>query len=108
VDVLVANAPYVPTEALGLLPPEARVHEPRVALDGGTDGLDVLRRVIAAAAAWLAPGAHLLVETSSQQAPQVVAAVADGGLIPQVASSAGQEATVIIGRRPTLHSGRSD
>jgi release factor glutamine methyltransferase len=108
VDVLVANAPYVPTEALGLLPPEARVHEPRVALDGGADGLDVLRRVAAAAAAWLAPGAHLLVEASSQQAPQVVAAVADGGLTPQVASSAGQDATVIIGRRPTIHSGRSD
>ena len=45
VDVLVANVPYVPTEEIGLLPPEARLHEPRVALDGGADGLDVLRRV---------------------------------------------------------------
>ncbi len=49
VDVLIANAPYVPTEAIGFLPPEARLHEPRVALDGGADGLDVLRRVIAEA-----------------------------------------------------------
>jgi len=38
VDLLVANVPYVPTEAIGMLPPEARLHEPRVALDGGADG----------------------------------------------------------------------
>ena len=45
IDILAANVPYVPTGAVGLLPPEARIHEPRVALDGGADGLDVLRRV---------------------------------------------------------------
>jgi release factor glutamine methyltransferase len=55
VDVLVANAPYVPTGEIGLQPAEARLHEPRVALDGGADGLDVLRRVIAGAPPWLAP-----------------------------------------------------
>jgi len=87
VDVLVANAPYVPTEAIGLLPSEARVHEPRVALDGGADGLDVQRRVAAAAPPWLAPGGHLLVETSEPQAPQTVEAVARYGLIPRVARS---------------------
>ncbi len=69
VDVLVANAPYVPTEAVGLLPPEARTYEPRVALDGGADGLEVVRRVAAGAASWLTPGGHLLVETSADQAP---------------------------------------
>jgi release factor glutamine methyltransferase len=99
VDVLVANAPYVPTEAVALLPPEARVHEPRVALDGGADGLDVLRRVIAAAPLWLALGGCLLVETSEQQAPQALETVARSGLIPQVASSDELSATVVIGRR---------
>jgi len=49
VDILVANAPYVPTEEIRLLPPEARIHEPWVALDGGADGLDVQRRVAATA-----------------------------------------------------------
>ena len=49
VDVLVANAPYVPTDAIATMPPEARDHEPRVALDGGGDGLDVQRRIIAEA-----------------------------------------------------------
>lgn len=106
VDVLVANAPYVPTEAIGLLPPEARLHEPRVALDGGADGLDVQRRVIAAAPQWLAPGGHLLVETSERQAPQTVDTVTRNGLIPRVARSDEQDATVVIGSRPAVQSGR--
>ena len=104
VDVLVANAPYVPTDAVGLLPPEARIHEPRVALDGGADGLDVLRRVTAAAPPWLAPGGHLLVETSERQAPQAVETVAHNGLIPRVARSDKLNATVVIGTRPALRS----
>jgi release factor glutamine methyltransferase len=105
VDVLVANAPYVPTEAIGLLPAEARMYEPRAALDGGADGLDVLRRVVAAAPAWLAPGGHLLVETSEQQAPRLLAVVGRHRLIPQLVSSDELNATVVIGTRPTPPSG---
>jgi release factor glutamine methyltransferase len=97
VDVLVANVPYVPTEAIAEMPPEARDHEPRVALDGGADGLDVLRRVAAAALDWLAPGGHLLIETSEGQAPRAMAAFARGGLTPRVASSEELYATVIVG-----------
>ena len=44
--MLVVNAPYVPTDAIATMPPEARDHEHRIALDGGADGLDVQRRVI--------------------------------------------------------------
>lgn len=102
VDVLVANAPYVPTGAIGLLPSEARIHEARVALDGGADGLDVQRRVAAAAPLWLAPGGHLLVETSERQAPQTVEIFACNGLTPQVVSSDKMDATVVIGTRPFL------
>ncbi|APU21217.1 putative protein N(5)-glutamine methyltransferase [Actinoalloteichus sp. GBA129-24] len=98
VDVLVANVPYVPTEEFDLLPPEARLHEPRTALDGGADGLDVLRRVAAAAPHWLAPRGALLVETSQRQAPSAVAAFADHGLIPEVTTSDDLHATVVIGR----------
>src|SRR5207249_4263400 len=54
VDLVVANVPYVPTEAIAGMPTEARDHEPRSALDGGADGLDVLREVAAAAPEWLA------------------------------------------------------
>jgi release factor glutamine methyltransferase len=100
VDVLVANAPYVPAEAVGLLPPEARVHEPRVALDGGVDGLDVLRRVVTGAPPWLAPGGHLLVETSERQARHLVETVARNGLIPRVVTSDELSATVVVGNAP--------
>ena len=81
------------------------MYEPRVALDGGADGLDVLRRVAAAAPPWLAPGGHLLVETSERQAPHAVEAVARTGLIPRVASSAELNATVVIAARPAVQSG---
>ncbi|MDQ4119711.1 MAG: putative protein N(5)-glutamine methyltransferase, partial [Actinomycetota bacterium] len=69
VDVLVANVPYVPTGAIETMPPEARDHEPRRALDGGRDGLDVARRFVAAAPLWLGPGGAMLVETGEKQAP---------------------------------------
>jgi release factor glutamine methyltransferase len=97
VDVLVANAPYVPTDAIALLPAEARVHEPRVALDGGPEGLDVQHRVIDGAPPWLAPRGHLLIETSEQQAPRIVDAVARIGLHPRVERSDALNATVVIG-----------
>ncbi|WP_037178275.1 putative protein N(5)-glutamine methyltransferase [Rhodococcus sp. UNC363MFTsu5.1] len=101
VDVLVANAPYVPTGAIGMLPPEARDHEPMVALDGGTDGVDIQRRVAAEATRWLAPGGHLLIETSDRQAPLTLDAFVRGGLTPRVARSDETGATVVIGtRRP--------
>lgn len=96
VDILVANAPYVPTEAVGLLPPEARLHEPRRALDGGPDGLDVLRRVTATASRWLAPGGHLLVEASARQVPELAETVARSGLTPEVLRCDDWDATVVV------------
>jgi release factor glutamine methyltransferase len=69
VDVLVANVPYVPTGEVALMPPEARDHEPRRALDGGGDGLDVLRRLAAETGDWLAPGGALLSEVSGRPRP---------------------------------------
>ncbi|UQA93862.1 putative protein N(5)-glutamine methyltransferase [Streptomyces halobius] len=100
IDILVANVPYVPTEEVGLLPAEAREYEPLVALDGGADGLDVMRRVSAAAPAWLAPGGHLLVETSERQAPQAVETFARNGLLPRVTNDDERYATVVTGTRP--------
>jgi release factor glutamine methyltransferase len=76
-----------------------------VALDGGVDGLDVLRRVIAGAPGWLAPGGHLLVEASEGQAPRLVEIVGRTGLTARVASSDELDATLVIAGRPTLHSG---
>ena len=99
VDVLVANAPYVPTAEIALMPPEAREHEPRVALDGGTDGLDVLRRVVAGASGWLAPRGRLLVETGELQAPVLAAAVREAGLVPVVVHDEDLGATAVSVRR---------
>jgi release factor glutamine methyltransferase len=100
VGLLIANVPYVPSDAVALLPAEARVHEARVALDGGADGLDVLRRVTALAPRWLAPGGHLLFETSERQVPQAVATVVRDGLVPRVATCDDLEATVVIATSP--------
>ncbi|HLL67302.1 MAG TPA: putative protein N(5)-glutamine methyltransferase [Micromonosporaceae bacterium] len=97
VDVLVANVPYVPTAAVPLMPPEARLHEPLVALDGGRDGLDLLRRVAAGAHDWLIPGGQLLVETSREQAGAASEAFARVGLAPLVVSDEDLHATVVVG-----------
>jgi release factor glutamine methyltransferase len=99
IDVLTANVPYVPTEAIEMMPPEARDHEPLVTLDGGADGLDVFRRLVAQAPEWLAPGGSVFVETSERQAPLALAAMA--GLTGRVVSDEDWGATVVIGTRPS-------
>ena len=71
-DLIVVIAPYVPTDEIALLPHEARDFEPLLALDGGVDGLDLVRRILAGAPAWLASGGALLTEVSEEQAPTVV------------------------------------
>ena len=66
-DLIVANLPYVPSAATRVLSPEVRDHEPWVALDGGRDGLDPLRALLAAAPGHLAAGGHLVVEFGAGQ-----------------------------------------
>jgi len=100
VDILAANVPYVPAGEVGLLPPEARLHEPRAALDGGGDGLDVLRRVTAEARRWLAESGTLLTEISERQEQAACDTARRGGLVPRVARSAEFGATVIVATRP--------
>ncbi|MFI5973345.1 putative protein N(5)-glutamine methyltransferase [Streptomyces sp. NPDC051452] len=100
VDVLAANVPYVPTGEVRLLPAEARDHEPVAALDGGPDGLDVLRRVAAGAPEWLAPGGRLLTETGEHQAATAVEVFRAAGLTTRLAVSGELYAHVVIGVRP--------
>ncbi len=66
-DLVTAVAPYVPTREIPLLPPDVQRYEPRAALDGGADGLDVVRHVIAAANRLLRPGGWLLIEAGGDQ-----------------------------------------
>jgi release factor glutamine methyltransferase len=77
-DVVTAVPPYVPTGELRLLPSDVRRYEPRLALDGGGDGLDIVRRVIEAAAVLLGPGGWLLIEIGGDQ---------DGAATPALAAS---------------------
>ncbi|EMD29539.1 putative protein N(5)-glutamine methyltransferase [Amycolatopsis azurea] len=99
VDLLVVNAPYVPTDAIAMMPPEARDHEPRVALDGGHDGVEVHRRVAAEAPQWLAPGGHLLIETGETQSSNTAEAMAHNGLTPEVITDDDLYATIVVGAR---------
>jgi len=99
IDVLIANVPYVATRHIPLLPAEARDHEPHSALDGGPDGLDVFRAVIAEAPCWLAPGGVLLSEITEAQATAATEAVQAAGLDCAVFSDDDLEAQVIRGRR---------
>ncbi|MET8814379.1 putative protein N(5)-glutamine methyltransferase [Streptomyces sp. NPDC004549] len=99
VELLVANAPYVPCDALATLPAEARDHEPVRSLDGGADGLAVQRWVAEGALEWLAPGAHLLVETSARQAPLTRGVFAGAGLEAWVVECEEREASVVVARR---------
>ncbi|WP_322919316.1 putative protein N(5)-glutamine methyltransferase [Nocardioides renjunii] len=100
VDVLAANAPYVPTDRIGDMPPEARDHEPHAALDGGGDGVEVHRRLAAGARDWLAPGGVLLVETSAHQAPLTAAAMQGAGLLVDVVVDEDVSGRVAVGVSP--------
>lgn len=66
-DLIVSNPPYVPTGKCASLPDSVRNHEPGIALDGGPDGLDVVRRLLREAPAVLRPGGALLIEIGADQ-----------------------------------------
>ena len=100
IEVLVVNAPYVPTGAIDLMPREARLFEPLVTLDGGEDGLDLHRRIADVAIDWLAPGGHVLIETSIDQAPIVMRLFAGGGLAATTVRDEELDATLVVGRSP--------
>jgi len=67
-DVIVANLPYIPEADISTLPPEVRAFEPRIALDGGPDGLRVVTQLVQVASRRLAAGGYLLVELGLGQA----------------------------------------
>jgi len=95
-DLVVANLPYVPTADLGGLAPEVRDWEPRTALDGGPDGLAVVRALVATAPEVLAPGGWLVLEVGEGQAAAVAAAAGRRGYgrVEVVRDAAGVERVV--------------
>ena len=103
-DAVVSNPPYVPAPDIAGLQPEVRDHEPRLALTGGIDGLDVVRRLVPDAAAVLRPGGWLLFEFGFGQAGGVraiVAAEPRAGVAWQFATDlAGIPRVAVAGKRP--------
>lgn len=99
IDLMVANLPYIPTGDLDALAPEVRLHEPRVALDGGPDGLGPLRELLHAAPARLRTGGRLIVEIGMGQSDafrDLVAAVAGIDLLDIRADLQGIPRTAVI------------
>lgn len=99
VAVALANAPYVPSAGVALMPSEARDHEPITALDGGPDGLDVHRRIAADASAWLAPGGRLIIEVARSQVTAARVMVEHAGLVACVHIDDELDATAVVGTR---------
>ncbi|GAA4818231.1 putative protein N(5)-glutamine methyltransferase [Nocardioides caeni] len=99
VDVVLANVPYVPTRAVDLMPADSREHEPRFTVDGGADGLDLLRRVAIEARDWLRPDGLLLAEVADDQLDAATAAFAAAGLAPTTHHDPERETTALAGRR---------
>src|SRR5207249_10929667 len=70
-DLIVSNPPYIPSADIEALAPEVRDHDPRLALDGGADGLDFYRRLAAEAANHLRPGGRMMLESGDVQSEQI-------------------------------------
>ncbi|MBT0995181.1 putative protein N(5)-glutamine methyltransferase [Cellulomonas sp. DKR-3] len=102
VDLVVANAPYVPSDAIATMPPEARDHEALVALDGGPDGLDLHRRIAAEIGPWLAPGGSLVLETSVRQAPRTVEILTRAGMVCRTDHDDEVDGTAVVAHRDAL------
>ncbi|GAB2598769.1 putative protein N(5)-glutamine methyltransferase [Pseudactinotalea suaedae] len=99
VDAIVANAPYVPTDEIAMMPIEAREHEPRRALDGGRDGADLHRRIAAGAVRWLATQGAVVIETSRRQAGLTRAALEAQDLTTTLRRDEAIDGTAVVGRR---------
>ncbi len=100
-DLVTANPPYIPSAEVDLLAADIRNHEPRLALDGGVDGLDLVRRLIAEAPACLDPEGVLAMEIACDQGPRVVEQMQRAGWKDvRVAQDLGMRDRVVSGIRP--------
>jgi release factor glutamine methyltransferase len=99
-DLVVANLPYVPSAEVATLMPDVRDHEPVAALDGGPDGLALVRRLIADAPARLTPGGALILEAGSPEIPRVAAELRAAGYVDVAThDDLGGRPRVAFGRR---------
>lgn len=104
-ELIVSNPPYIPLAEIDRLEPEVREHDPRLALDGGLDGLEAYRRIAAGAEARLAPGGRVIVEIGAGQEDEVAAIFAIAGfhLYAVRADLAGRLRCLTFGHGPSGH-----
>ncbi|NGM34031.1 peptide chain release factor N(5)-glutamine methyltransferase [Methylobacterium sp. DB0501] len=95
-DLVVANPPYIATDAIAGLSEEVRAHDPRLALDGGPDGLDAYRAILAQVPPLLAPGGHLLVEIGYDQESDLRDLAAAHGLSARVVCDLAGHPRVVV------------
>lgn len=101
-DIIVSNPPYIPSGEIAALEPEVRLHDPVLALDGGADGLDFYRRLVAAAPACLVPGGFLAFEVGFGQAGAVSRLMTDAGFLAlRLARDLGGIERVVAGQAPS-------
>ena len=98
-DLILSNPPYINSAEIETLQAEVRDHEPWLALDGGVDGLDVLRRIIDAAPGHLAAGGHLLVEVGYTQADKVADLMSAVDLASEVHDDLADIPRIVLGRK---------
>ncbi|MCE2470163.1 MAG: peptide chain release factor N(5)-glutamine methyltransferase [Dehalococcoidia bacterium] len=99
VDIIAANPPYIPSKQIPGLPPEVKSYEPRRALDGGLDGMDLLRRLLTDAPRYLKPGGALLAEIDPEQATEARAlahAAFPGAAVDVARDLAGRERVLTV------------
>lgn len=99
VGIVAACPPYVPSQEVALMPPEARDHEPLSALDGGMTGAEMQGRVFEAAIRLLTPDGVCIVETSDHLADATLEAAATAGLVALIETDDDIDAVVVIARR---------
>ena len=99
VDLVVSNPPYIPSGDLPSLPAEVLGFEPHLALDGGPDGLDLVRRLAADAAAWLAPGGGFAVEIDETCGSGALAGVEEWYQEVRVIRDLAGRERVVVGRK---------
>lgn len=101
IDLCVANLPYIPSETIGALMADVRDHEPRLALDGGPDGLVLIRRLLEQAPKRMASDGHIALEAGHDQHAALRELVASAGFVDVTTSSdAGGNERVTAGRKP--------
>lgn len=100
-DLITANPPYIPSGEIATLPADIRSYEPHLALDGGPDGLDLVRRIVSQAPSFLAKGGILALELATGQAPTVARLFADAGFDAiDIRKDLGGHDRVVSGRKP--------